>query len=336
MRRQLPLPTPRLLASVLASVLAVPLLAACGGSGTGTTGTATSGASAPASGVPGALPAVTGDFGHKPTLAAPAGTPPKELQVQVLNHGDGPTVTKGDLLVADYLGETWSAAKPFDSSYDRGRPIGLPIGVGRVFKGFDSGLVGKKVGDRVLLSIPPSEGFGPQGNPQAGIKPDDSLLFVIDIRGAYGADAAAQGQTIGTHQAALPTVSGGTGKPKVTIPARKPPSSLMVQTLVMGKGPLVQKGQLLVAQYEGLTWRGSKQFDSSWDRGQPASFPIGVGGVIPGWDKALVGKRIGSRVLMVLPPADGYGKAGNSQAGIKPKDTLVFVVDLVAAYGEPS
>ena len=64
----------------------------------------------------------------------------------------------------------------------------------------------------------------------------------------------------------------------------------------------------------------------------PAAFPIGTGSVIPGWDKVLVGVKIGSRVLMVVPPKQGYGKKGNSQAGIKGTDTLVFVVDVIARY----
>jgi peptidylprolyl isomerase len=118
----------------------------------------------------------------------------------------------------------------------------------------------------------------------------------------------------------------------VTIPDTEAPASLTEQTLVQGKGDTVEAGDTLIANYVGETWANEKVFDSSFSRGAPAGFVIGEGKVIPGWDKKLVGQKLGSRVLLTIPPADGYGAAGNSQAGISGTDTLVFVVDLVGAY----
>jgi peptidylprolyl isomerase len=80
-----------------------------------------------------------------------------------------------------------------------------------------------------------------------------------------------------------------------------------------------------------VIWRTGKVFDSSWARNTPLTTVIGAGQVIPGWDKGLVGQTVGSRVMLTIPPADGYGSAGQSQAGIKGTDTLVFVVDILAA-----
>ena len=94
----------------------------------------------------------------------------------------------------------------------------------------------------------------------------------------------------------------------------------------------MKKGQLLIAQYEGVIWRNDKVFDSTWKNGTPAGFEIGVGQVVKGWDDGLVGKRVGSQVVLVVPPADGYGKSGSSTAGIKGTDTLVFVVDILGTY----
>ncbi|MDT7571043.1 MAG: peptidylprolyl isomerase, partial [Actinomycetota bacterium] len=74
-------------------------------------------------------------------------------------------------------------------------------------------------------------------------------------------------------------------------------------------------------------------FDNSYDRKQPFGTPIGLGKVIPGWDEALVGVKSGSRVVLAIPPDKGYGPNGNSQAGIKGTDTLVFVIDVVEAFG---
>ena len=83
-------------------------------------------------------------------------------------------------------------------------------------------------------------------------------------------------------------------------------------------------------QYTGIIWATGAQFDSSWG-GDPIDFPIGTGQVIPGFDEGLIGQTVGSRVVLVIPPDKGYGTAGNSQAGISGTDTLVFVVDILAA-----
>jgi peptidylprolyl isomerase len=77
-------------------------------------------------------------------------------------------------------------------------------------------------------------------------------------------------------------------------------------------------------------WRTGKEFDSSWSRNQPYATPIGTGSVIAGWDKGLIGQTVGSRVMLVIPPKDGYGSAG--QGPIKGTDTMVFAVDILGAY----
>jgi peptidylprolyl isomerase len=129
----------------------------------------------------------------------------------------------------------------------------------------------------------------------------------------------------------IPVVSGKFGvKPTVTLPSPKP-GGYQVVVLSEGTGPVVKAGDQLTVHYLGETWRGASVFDQSYDRGDPVTFPIGVGGLIPGWDEGLVGKKVGSRVLLVLPPDKGYGASGNPQAGIEPTDTLVFVVDVISA-----
>ena len=134
----------------------------------------------------------------------------------------------------------------------------------------------------------------------------------------------------------LPAVKGTYGtKPVVQIAKGSEPSpTLESAVLSEGDGPAVRKGDLLVADYLGKNYRSGKVFDNSFDRGVPAAFTLksGPGGVISGWVKSLAGVPVGSRVLLVAPPKEGYGKAGNEQAGIKGSDSLVFVVDLVAAY----
>lgn len=128
------------------------------------------------------LPEVQGEFGTKPKLTFACPEPPAELEVSVLKEGDGPAVEEGDYIACNYLGQVWDG-NIFDNSYDRGQPLSFHVGVGQVIQGWDRGLVGLKVGTRVLLSIPPELGYGQRGVPQAGIKGGDTLVFVTDVLG---------------------------------------------------------------------------------------------------------------------------------------------------------
>ena len=129
--------------------------------------------------------------------------------------------------------------------------------------------------------------------------------------------------------AALPTATGSFGdKPTLVFPAEAAPADLVVQVLERGAGDLVEAGQEIEVNYLGQAWGGAV-FDSSYDRGESVSFPIGVGMVIAGWDDGLVGQQVGSRVLLSIPSHLGYGDRGVPAAGIRGGDTLVFVVDIV-------
>ncbi|GAA2235429.1 FKBP-type peptidyl-prolyl cis-trans isomerase [Rarobacter faecitabidus] len=128
------------------------------------------------------LPEVTGEFGIEPTLSFPTDSAPDGLQVSILSEGDGEIVAVGDAIDVNYHGQIWGGGI-FDSSFRRGQSIDFPIGVGMVIKGWDESLVGKKVGSRVLVSIPPEFGYGARGVPQAGIGGDDTLVFVVDLLG---------------------------------------------------------------------------------------------------------------------------------------------------------
>jgi peptidylprolyl isomerase len=147
------------------------------------------------------------------------------------------------------------------------------------------------------------------------------------------AAATSEPSTAAASASGLKVTGGDNDKPVVEIPSTPPPSELTVEVIRTGTGAPVQAGDNLTAHYVGLLWRDGSQFDASWDRGEPATFPIGVGAVIPGWDKGLVGQPYGSRVVLAIPPLDGYGTGGNPRAGIRGDDTLIFVVDLIEAAG---
>jgi peptidylprolyl isomerase len=277
--------------------------------------------------------AVSGAFGKKPAVTIPKISPPASLQVHQLISGHGTVVAKGDLAVADLTAYSWNGTSSKKiSALSTGQP--QPLSVGSTLSGLDKSLEGSRVGSRLLITIPPKDGFGSKGSSQLGVTGKDTLVVVVDVLGSYQKTASAHGtqQVVsGTGLPAVGTASPGAA-PAVQIPHTGPPATLQVQTLIQGTGPVVKKNKLLVAQYEGVIWRTGKVFDSSWQRHVPAGFQIGAGQVIKGWDDGLVGKRAGSRVLLVVPPADGYGAKGSSQAGIKGTDTLVFVVDILATY----
>jgi peptidylprolyl isomerase len=116
-------------------------------------------------------------------------------------------------------------------------------------------------------------------------------------------------------------------EPKVG-PGKGELTKLTVTTLIKGKGPAVKAGQQITTNYVGVLYKDGKQFDSSWSRGEPATFGIGVGQVIKGWDQGLVGVPVGSRVQLDLPAELAYGKNPPNGA---PAGPLRFVVDVLAA-----
>lgn len=118
-------------------------------------------------------------------------------------------------------------------------------------------------------------------------------------------------------------------KPVVGVPSGPAPTHLVVKDLIPGSGQAAKAGSTVTVNYVGVLYKGGKEFDSSWQRGQPlAPFQLGQGSVIPGWDQGLVGMKVGGRRELVIPPSLGYGATGSAPA-IPPNATLVFVIDLL-------
>jgi len=117
-------------------------------------------------------------------------------------------------------------------------------------------------------------------------------------------------------------------KPVVHVPEGAPPTELEIEDVVHGDGTEATSGSSCTMQYVGVAWSNGKQFDASWDRGQPFSFQLGQGMVIGGWDQGVVGMKVGGRRRLTIPPHLGYGDRGAGR-DIKGGETLVFVVDLV-------
>ena len=254
------------------------------------------------------------------------------LAVKTVIQGTGTTLTKSDAMAANFVLYFWDGTS---SSLKANTFTSNPTMIGgSMLPGLETALIGQKVGSRVLAVIPPAQGYGTSGDSQLGITGTTTLVFVIDVLKAYSATAGATGSQESNGGGDLPTVSAKAGSaPTLTFSSSSPPSGLVTKTLVKGSGPKIVKGEYVIAQYVGYIWRTKKTFGSSWSSGTPFGFVVGASPeqVIPGWDKALVGQTVGSRVLLSIPPAEGYGSAGQSQAGIKGTDSLVFVINIVDA-----
>jgi FKBP-type peptidyl-prolyl cis-trans isomerase len=314
------------------ALTAVPLISCAVLAGCGSSSSSSSAASSSSSAGASSAVTATGLFGKAPTVNIPKAKAGSKLEVKTLIQGSGTTLTKADALAANFVLYFWSGTT---SSLKANTYTSNPTVIGgTMLPGLESALVGAKVGSRVLAVIPPAQGYGTTGNSQLGITGTTTLVFVIDVLKSYADTASAAGSQESTGGGTLPTVTAKAGTaPTLTFTKSSPPSTLVAKTLIKGTGAKVAKGDYVIAQYTGYIWRTKKVFGSSWSSGSPFGFVIGASPeqVIPGWDKALEGQTVGSRVMLSIPPADGYGKTGESQAGITGTDTLVFVVDIIDA-----
>jgi FKBP-type peptidyl-prolyl cis-trans isomerase len=319
----------------LLAITVIPLLACLVIAGCGSSKPSASSSSSAAASNPNANASVTvgGVFGTTPVVKIPKLDANNKLTVKTVIQGTGSTVTKTDAMAANFVLYFWDGTS---NSLKANTFTSNPTVIGgTMLPGLETALIGQKVGSRVLAIIPPAEGYGTSGNSQLGITGSTTLVFVIDVIKSYSDTASASGTQESDGGGTLPTVTAHPGSaPTLTIPANKPPTSLVSKTLIKGTGPKIAKGQYVIAQYTGYIWRTKKVFDSSWSSGSPFGFVIGASPeqVISGWDSGLAGQTVGSRVMLVIPPKDGYGTTGASQAGINGTDTLVFVVDIIDAF----
>ncbi|WP_030055592.1 MULTISPECIES: FKBP-type peptidyl-prolyl cis-trans isomerase [Streptomyces] len=321
-------------------LLTLPLLlaVACGSSpkaaGPATPSTASAAPTVPAPvGEASPMPTLSGGgFGSKATITIPEGQQPSgQFVVNTVSEGERSTVNKGDWVTVNYTAKDWTTGKDLPSSYDpSGKPQLYQAGSGQLVPALDQSVIGKKVGTRLLVVAPPSAAFGEQGSGQLGVNKGDTVVFVLDIVESLPQDSTLTG-TMTEPAATLPQVKdNGKAPVTITIPAgQAAPTDLQQAVLIKGEGKQVKSGQTLVVQYTGVLWSNGQQFDASWAHGGAQAVQIGTGSVIEGWDKGLVGQNVGSRVLLVVPPALGY--QDKAQGAVPANSTLVFVIDILEA-----
>lgn len=268
---------------------------------------------------------VSDDFGKTPVVSFPSPLTAESIQTQIIVKGDGPVFTGRNLVEFEFAGYNGGTGDLIQqSAFDGSEPETGSFGPSQV-PNFCEALAGVSEGSRVVTIIPPAQAHDGQGLPEIGVGPNDSFIFVFDIRKVFLDKAT--GEKV-TPEAGFPTVvTTPDGVPGVTIPKTAPPTELKIAQLIKGEGEVVSMGQLLTLHYSGFLWADSEKFDSSWDSGQATQFELQDGGLIPGFLEAVVGQPVGSQVIAVIPPEFGYGDAG--AGSIPPGSTLVFVIDIL-------
>ncbi len=328
---------PSRFAATSALLLAASLtLAACGSQTGPTASTSGSGSGASVAGCEGtptspdytvgtAGVTVAGASGKAPTVTVGSdAAKATSLTVCDLVVGDGAAVAATGSVTAQYVGLGAATGTKFDSSWDRGQPASFDLS--NVIVGWQKGIPGMKVGGRRLLVIPGDQAYGANPPSGSGIQANENLVFVVDL-------VPAPTPTVGprvTGTAGV-TVTGAAGsKPTVALsPEAAKVTQLTISDITVGTGAEVAPGATVTAHYVGIGAVTGKQFDSSWDRGQPAQFPLSQ--VISGWQNGIPGMKVGGRRLLVIPGDQAYGANPPQGSGIKPGEALVFVVDIVSS-----
>lgn len=259
-----------------------------------------------------------------PDVTFPVPTTATTTQRTVVKEGSGEKVAQGDRVVASFVWfDARTAKKVYSVGYDGTSPVVLGLTSQEVFPGLLQTIVCTRAGERFAAVIPASQAFGATGQAQLGIGADDPLVMVGDVRSIVPTKASGKAKALpdGFPKVAL----AADGTPTVSIPATDPPTSLKIASRQVGSGETVKESDTVTVQYQGTLWRTGKVFDQSWGRGA-TSFKTDQ--VVRGFGQALIGAKVGSQVVAIVPPADGYGAKG--QGEIKGTDTMVFVVDVLA------
>lgn len=319
---------------LLASAIAVPALvltlAACapdpGTDEPDVAGTDTPVACAPSGPISEAIE-VSGDFDTEPTVDFNAPVSVSATQRTVVTEGDGTELQDGALAQIHFTVYNGDTGDNLDSTgYDPAQLFQASVDEAALLPGLVKTLRCATVGSRIVGVIPPVDAFGDTGNEQLGVEAGQTIVFIVDVVDVLPTQVEGDAEPL---PEGFPEVEwADDGQPTVTIPDAEPPADLEIATVITGDGPVVGDGDTVTVQYQGVNWTSGEVFDQSWGRG-PTSFE--TTGVIAGFGAAMVGQPVGSRVVVIIPPDQGYGAQGNSGAGIAGDDTLVFVIDILAS-----
>ena len=301
----------RLLGAMTALALCLGL-SACGGNsdGDGHSGDTMQGVSA------------SGKPGSKPDISFKTPFKVENQTHQVIQEGNGEVIRDGDRVCTRSLALDAKTGKVINSTWDKSSPECSIVISKKSIPAYYDTFKGLKVNSTVAVGIDES---GSGSSSQATSSYIMALTFVSRSKNL----TRAQGQKVTDLPSDLPKISlDDKGKPSLDLNGYQPKGGLVVQPLIKGKGAKVGQHQSVSANYTGWLASDGKQFDSSWDRGEASDFSLDQ--VVKGWQQGLAGQTVGSQVLLVIPPDLGY--SSQQQQKIPANSTLIFVVDILAAY----
>lgn len=270
----------------------------------------------------------------KPSVSFPTPLSTKTLQTKVIKAGTGSRFGGNQQISFDYAAYNAATGKELQGTSWNGTDAVSQV-VAKPAKDatgadFCSALAGAREGSVVATIMSAKASHGGKANAAAGIGANDSIIFVFKINKVVLPRAIGDAKPA---QDGFPqVVTDANGVPGLVMQnwdASAAPKDFKAETLIQGHGAVIKADDFVTVHYSGYLWSSAKsQFDSSWSKNTPATFQLKQGALIPGFIKALVGQRVGSQVVAVLPPADGYGASG---AGSIPGNaTLIFVIDILA------
>lgn len=265
---------------------------------------------------------VSGAVGSEPKVdfKAPLAFDTTEGKLIEEGSGQGDQVTRQSTVTVNYTGVNASDGTTFDSTWPAGEPVTFQLD--QVIKGFATALQGAHAGDRAVLAITSADGYDPVGN-GSSISKGDSLVFVVDLEKVINPKPILE--------ADLPTIEMKDGEPTKFVAQGSTPTDVGLlgsYVLEEGKGAAITAADTLTVNYLGQIYPDGAVFDESYSKKKPVSFPLS--GVIEGWKQGLLGKKVGSRVVLTIPSELGYGSAGQG-ATIPPDSDLIFVIDILKA-----
>ena len=287
---------------------------------------------------------VTGDFNSgPPTIDAPYPFSVAQTQCKTLVQGAGAVVHSDSLtpsttsipqgnvgiVEVNYVGIDAATGDVFDSSWNNGSPADNYAN--GFVPGFNKCLDGQTQGSRLLMLITSDDGYGPDGNSQAGINGGDTMLFVVDI--LIVGNNEPMGATVATGNQWV-TVADKAGVPVATVnPGQAAPSSLQTTVLVQGTGNPVTADQTILVNFFTQDYATGQYIENSFTDGNGPQAAL-LSDMIPGWRTAILGQPIGSRLLVIVPPDLAYPQ-GNATPSIGLNTTLVCVIDVQFAFIPP-
>jgi FKBP-type peptidyl-prolyl cis-trans isomerase len=269
---------------------------------------------------------------EEPRVNFPESLDAARTQRTVIDPGNGRLAEVGSLVTFAYAAFNGNTGEPIDVvGYETPRSQAT-LDRSSLVAGFEDALLCSHAGARIAAVIPPTDAFGDAGNERYGIGASDSVVLVVDLIAVAADRATGEPQPVidslpGVHVAA-------TGEPQVSIPPSAPPAGFSATVLKKGGGDVVADGATVTVEYVGVIWGSGRTFDSSWPRQELVRMP--TSNFLKGFGDALVGQTVGSQVLAILPPHTAYGEPGNPSMGIDANDTIVFVIDILAAVAPPA